>query len=193
MEAPTQAEIRASSPLLAENYPSPAKDDALELLITVASPLVGALTGRAIGGYAGDANVTVEDVPPGMLGLARAAIARKAEQLDSAVGTAEDREDAIERSRVRSISAGSWSEAYWGPGEAAKEKKLDSDPVLAEVLWALCTAEKQAEWLQLWDPEHAPGFGVVEAFDYGMRPGGYEYPYGYPYSSGGGYGWLGGY
>lgn len=167
MDAPTAKEVRERSPLLAGAYEEPADDAALTLLIDVSAPLVGDMTGREIAGTTG------EEVPDAKLELARKVIAMKTEGLHAVVGVAEDREDAIDRSRLRSISAGSWSESYWGPGEAAKGKTLDTDPILAELLWALCTEDKRAEWLAQWDPDNAPGFSVIESFDYGRRPGGY--------------------
>lgn len=172
MDAPTAKEVRAVSPLLAGQYPEAEGDVALEGLIAVAAPLVGNLTGRGIAGTEG------EDVPTAMRPLAVMAIAMKTASLFSAAGTKEAAEDAIDKSRLRSISAGSWSESYFGPGEAANNKQLDLDPTLASLLWALSTEDKKAEWLTLWDPDHAPGASVVEAFDYGARPGNTTWPWG---------------
>lgn len=167
MDAPTAAEIRARSPFLAGAYADDeAGNLALQGRINVAAPLVGSLTGRIIAGTEG------EEVPTGLLELAREAIAMKTAQLHSALGTADDAEEAMERSRLRSIAAGSWSESYWGPGEVAQGKQLDADPILASLLWALCTEDKKAEWEELWGGREK-GFSVVEAFDYSRRPGGY--------------------
>jgi hypothetical protein len=162
----TVAEVWARSQLLKDRYPKGSGDPDLVLLVALAAPLVGSLTGRAIAGTEGEA------VPTGLMELARNAIAMKSAALASSVGTAEGTEDSIERGRLRSIAAGSWSESYFGPGEAARGKQLDADPILAELLWALCTEEKKDEWTELWEGKEK-GFSVVEAFDYSARPGGY--------------------
>lgn len=167
MDAPTAKEVRAASPSLTAHFPEPATDDALTALISVVAPLVGSLTGREIAGSEG------EDVPAWLRPIAVMAIAMKTAAMFPEGASAEAAEDAVANSRLRSISAGSWSESYFGPGEAAQAKQLDLDPTLAGLLWALCTEEKKAEWIALWDPEHAPGFSVIEAYDYGQRPGGY--------------------
>ena len=167
MDAPTAAEIRQRSAYLDAAFDDDGPgNEALQRRINVAAPLVGSLTGRIIAGTEG------EDVPTGLLEVAREAIAMKTAQLQGALGTVEDAEDAIERSRLRSISAGSWSESYWGPGEAAQGKQLDADPILASLLWALTTDEKKDEWLELWEGKEK-GFSVIESFDYSRRPGGY--------------------
>lgn len=63
------------------------------------------------------------------------------------------------------------SESYFGPEQAMLARRLDPDPILAELLWALCTAAKREEWLAFWDPENNPqGVGGVVSFQYGNRP-----------------------
>lgn len=167
MDAPTAAEIRQRSALLDAAFDDDGPGNgALQRRINVAAPLVGSLTGRIIAGTEGD------EVPDGLLEVAREAIAMKTAQLQAALGTLEDAEEGIERSRLRSIAAGSWSESYWGPGEAAQGKQLDADPILASLLWALTTDEKRNEWIELWSGREK-GFSVVESFDYSQRPGGY--------------------
>lgn len=167
MDAPTAAEAKARSPILAAQFPDGAAEAVLDTLIEVTAPLVGSLTGRAIAGTEG------EDVPTALRPLAVMAIAMKTAAMFPDGASAEGAEEAVTNSKLRSISAGSWSESYFGPGEAAQAKQLDLDPTLASLLWALCTEEKKAEWIALWDPDNAPGFSVVEAFDYGQRPGRY--------------------
>lgn len=167
----TVAEVWGRSPMLKGLYPDGAGDGDLVLLVAAAAPLVGSLTGRIIAGTEGEA------VPDGMLELAFRAIAMKAEALYGAVGTQDARIDGIERSRLRSIAAGSWSESYWGPGEAAKGKALDPDPALAEILWALTTEAKREEWRELWEGTPRPA-SAIEAFNYSSRPGGYYSPFG---------------
>lgn len=165
MDAPTAEEVKAVSPLLAAQYPEPDDEPALDRLIDVVAPLVGDLTGRAIAGTEGD------EVPAAFVPMAVMAIALKTVSFYQATGSKAAAEENLERSRLRSISAGSWSESYFGPGEAAQAKQLDLDPTLSSLLWALATEEKKAEWLAQWDPDNAPGFSIIESFDYGARPG----------------------
>lgn len=167
MDAPTAAEIRARSAYIDGAFTDDEPGNAaLTARIAVAAPLVGSLTGRIIAGTEG------EDVPDGLVPIAIEAIAMKTAQLQAALGTVEDVEDAIDRSRIKSIAAGSWSESYWGPGEAAAGKQLDADPVLASLLWALATEDKRGEWLEIWEGKQR-GYSVIEPFDYSRRPGGY--------------------
>jgi hypothetical protein len=167
LDAPTAKEVKARSPVLAAQFPEEADEAVLDTLIEVTAPLVGSLTGRIIAGTEG------EDVPVALRPLAVMAIALKTAAMFPDGASAEAAEEAVANSKLRSISAGSWSESYFGPGDAAQAKQLDLDPTLASLLWALCTEEKKAEWIGLWDPNNAPGFSVVESFDYGQRPGGY--------------------
>lgn len=158
---------RKRSALLAKRFPE-GTEEVLQELLNVAAGLVSELTGRLI-----PPAETGEAVPIGMWPLAVQAVIMEAEVIAPLLGTAEDREDSIDRSRLRSIAAGSWSESYFGPGEAAKNKQLADDPILAQLLWALATEEKRAEWLEQWDSGHQRGFSMIESFDYSRRPSGY--------------------
>lgn len=166
MDAPTAQEVKARSSVLAASYPTADDEKALDALLEVTAPLVGSLTGRIIAGTEG------EEVPDALIPIAVTAIAMKTAAMFPNGASVEAAEEAATNSRLRSISAGSWSESYFGPGEAAQAKQLDLDPTLASLLWALATEEKKAEWLELWEGKEK-GFSVVEAFDYGQRPGGY--------------------
>lgn len=167
MLAPTAAELRERSSYLDDAFPDDSPgEEALQRRIDVAAPLVGSLTGRVIAGTEG------EEVPTGLLPVALEAITLKTVQLQGALGSAEDVEDALDRSHLRSIAAGSWSESYWGPGEAAQGKQLDTDPILASLLWALATEDKKREWEELWSGREK-GYSTIESWDYARRPGGY--------------------
>jgi hypothetical protein len=169
----TVAEVWGRSPMLKSRYPSGAGDGDLVLAVAVVAPLVGSITGRSIAGMGGEA------VPEAMQELALRAIALKTEQFISAVGTAKGRKLSLNRGNLASFSAGSYSESYFGPGQMISAKKLDADPILAEVLWALCTEQAKLEWLSIWDPADYPlGTASVVSYEYGNRPN-YS-PYGFP-------------
>lgn len=177
MDIPTPEALRKQSALLAERYPSPDKDEALEILAAVTGPLVGSITGRIIGGGEG------EDVPEFMVALATRAVAVKCEQFDSALGTVKARRQSLNRGNIASFAAGSYSESYFGPQQMVIAKRLDPDPIVSELLWALATEQRRYEWLELWDPANFAGAhlsGFIESFEYGNRPN---------YSTGR-YGWL---
>ena len=113
-DAPTAAEIRARSEYLNNAFPDDdAGNEALTARIAVAAPLVGSLTGRIIAGTEG------EEVPDGLLPIALEATAMKTAQLQAALGTVEDVEDAIDRSRIKSIAAGS----CWQPNGRIKQRR----------------------------------------------------------------------
>lgn len=167
MDTPNADELRQHSALLSTRYPAgkAENDEALKLLASITAPLVGDMTGRAIAGTEG------VEVPTSKLVLARQVIAMKTEQLAAAVGTTKDRKRSLNRGNLASFSAGSYSESYFGPDQALRAQRLDSDPILAELLWALCTEEKRLEWLAQWDPENFPsGTASIVSFDYGNRP-----------------------
>ena len=179
VDTPTASQLRQHSPYLKAQYLEGDGDTELELLASITAPLVGSLTGRAIAGNEG------EEVPAALLPLAFRAIAMKTEQFDAALGSRKSRRRSMNRGNLASFSAGSYSESYFGPDQAMKAKRLDPDPILAELLWALCTDAKKQEWLELWDPEAYPsGEGGLRSFEYGNRPN-------YGPVGGPGYGWWG--
>lgn len=180
MEVPTPSQLRRHSALLEDRFPESSGDDALALLALITSPLVGELTGRIIGEFDGE-----EDVPPALVPVAERVIAMKTEQLDTATGTVKGRRRSMNRGNLASFSAGSYSESYFGPEQALAAKRLDADPILAELLWSLTTPAKKQEWLEFWDPADYPcGEGGLIAFEYGDRPN-------YGPVGGLGYGWWG--
>ncbi len=165
VDTPTASQLRQHSPYLKAQYPDGDGDADLELLASVTAPLVGSLTGRSIAGSEG------EEVPLALLPIAFRVIAMKTEQFDGAVGNVKARRLSMNRGNLASFSAGNYSESYFGPDQAMKAKRLDPDPILSELLWALCTPERQQEWLELWDPEAYPsGVGGLRSFEYGNRP-----------------------
>ncbi len=159
------SDARRESPLLAQLYPdTPYSSDVetdLERLLATATDLVEELTCRIL-----DGTLPQEDVL-----LARRAVVLKAEGLATG-GTLKARQTALTRAAsggLRSISAGPWSESYFGPEEATKAKMLSPDSALHEVLWALATEECQQKWLALWGARPAPASGW-DAFDYSGDP-----------------------
>lgn len=168
MDAVTVDEARARSQLLTSRYPDPDGDDALTELLLDAGEVVAALTCRRIA-PATDGT----EVPPSLVRTATRAVVLKAEKL--AVGeraAARARTKAINDQRLRSISAGPWSESYFGPDEAAKAKMLDPDPVLHETLWALATEGCRETWLAFWGGRNAPAAAPMK-FDYTRQRRGY--------------------
>lgn len=137
---PSVADLREASPLLAERFPSPEGDVRLAALLRDAIALVETMTCRKM-----DSSVPVALEP-----LALMAIRMKVESLAVSGGDATAREGAIGDSRLRSFSAGPYSESYFGPGDASAAGKLDPDPVLADALWGLATEECREEWLRTW-------------------------------------------
>lgn len=164
----TVAEVWGRSQYLRQRYPRGNGDGDLSQLVAIAAPLVGSLTGREIAGIEG------EEVPASMKEIALAVIGMKAEQLANSRGSFRERKGSVGSSNLRGFRAGSYAEDYFGLGDAATAKKLDADPILAELLWALCTDAKKEEWLELWDPEHytTPAYGI-RSYDWNQRPGGY--------------------
>ena len=130
--------------MLKGRYPGGIGDGDLVLGVAAVAPLVGSITGRNIAGKEDG-----EDVPAHLRELALRGIALKTEQFLQAVGSVKLRKSSLSRGNLQSFSAGSYSESYFGPGQMISAKKLDADPVLADVLWALCTQQAKLEWLQL--------------------------------------------
>jgi hypothetical protein len=163
VETPTLEAVRLASPLLTERYPEPAKDEDLQQLLDEVVPVVASLTCRAIGpeGTPGD------EVPDWLRPVAVRAIALKAEGY--ALGRdSKSRGKAIRGVRLRSFTAGPYSESYFGPDEAARAKVLDPDPAVNEVLWTLATEDCRARWLALWSGTQVPAT-AIQAVDWGSR------------------------
>lgn len=165
VEIPTPTEIRLRSELLNEQYPAGTENDAkITLLVGDDAPVVSTLTGRKIGP---DSQPGVE-VPPHLVGTAIRVLALRAERV--ALGsTSEARTETIGNAGLRSISAGPWSESYFGPTEAANAKALDPDPLIAELLWALCTDEMRDYWNMIWGRGSVPPFARARQFRHGVR------------------------
>ncbi|MGH2939451.1 MAG: hypothetical protein ACRDPE_15190 [Solirubrobacterales bacterium] len=168
MDAPTLAELRGLSNFLATKFPDPGGDAELKEWEAAVDGLLVEMTGRAIGPEAEG-----EEVPPFLVPLAKRAIVLKIEQLVTSLGgTWAERRATIGSGNLASFSAGAYSESYFGPEVAAKSGMLDPDPAIADILWALCTEEKKAEWIAKWQGIEQPA-AAVEVFDWRNRPGGY--------------------
>lgn len=156
METPTPDDVRARSELLSQRYPAEdaAATATLKAILDDDAPVVSELTGRSIGPAA--AEQPGEEVPAHLVPVAKRAFALRAERT-AVGGSAKARRGAIGSLRLRSFTAGPYSESYFGPGEAQQAKVLDPDPAAHELLWALATEEKRAWWLRLW------GLAVEEA------------------------------
>jgi len=172
VELPDAEDVRAQSPLLTAAYPvddDPEAAAALEALTGTVAVLVGSMTCRGlVTDQPGDA------VPEYLESLVVRALVLKAEQWSATGGTAALRRRGITDSNLSSISAGPWSESYFGLDEAIKAKQLDPDRAIHELLWAIATQECREAWLALWSGEHAPA-SVIQSFEWGARPN-YEGP-----------------
>lgn len=166
MDAPTAVEVKAASPLLAA-----LEDDAVTALVGQAAVLVSMLTGRDVAGLGGIETAygcTLEDVPEGLRPLAVSAVARLAESVLNSTSVKARRKAG--GAGLKSISAGPWSETYFGPEEVAKMRQLDPDPLVHAGLWALATACAQQYWLRLWGAVEAQApAAAVQEFNYGER------------------------
>lgn len=137
------------------------KVEALTLLLDDDAPVISQLTGRSIGidGTPGD------EVPDYLKPVAYRVFALRAERIAFG-GTAKSRQSLLGSLRLRSFSAGPYSETYFGPGEAASAKVLDPDPEVHSLLWALATTAMKNYWLQLWGILKQDPFFQVQQFDY---------------------------
>lgn len=138
---PTVEDVRLRSPFLAQRFP--ADDDAatarLEVVVADTIAVVEALTCRTL-----DASL-----PERLWTIAVRAVALKAQRI-AAEGDPDAVASSQENDGLRSISAGPWSESYFGPGEAAAAKVLDRDAATHEALWALATEECRDDWRRAW-------------------------------------------
>jgi hypothetical protein len=177
VDTPTAAEVRARSALLRVRYPppvAPATDEPADLLAVIedASAVVGALTGRLI------APLEVgEEVPPGKTHLAVRAVARMAELMDTE-GAADFADVSARGRRLRSFSAGPYSEAYFSPDELVPRRgqqgrpQFSPDPTLDRLLWALATQDAIDLLIALASGIQPPA-GLVTEFDFRASGGRY--------------------
>lgn len=168
MDVPSATEARLVSKVLEERFPAPDGDDALDVWLQVGARLVASLTCRIIGDAAGD---DMEEVPADLEPLVRQAIIWRTEVFVERSWSSAARRRAIRHGNLQSISAGPWSESYFGPEQAQKAKQLDPDRDLADLLWAIATPACREGWIALWGGEHAPAATAV-AYAYDQRPGG---------------------
>jgi hypothetical protein len=166
---PSTTTLRFRSRLLRQMFPAEPFDEAaeedLQGYLDDAVALVQAATCRVL-------DPTLTD--PNLRRLAERAVVLMAEyvtmgaQPELAGKTAEGK-------RLRSISAGPWSESYFAPGELTANKdgrpKMHADDRLDTVLWALATPECREQFIA--DASAVDrAAGVVSAFDYRRMGGG---------------------
>ncbi|HEX7088738.1 MAG TPA: hypothetical protein VF192_01300 [Longimicrobiales bacterium] len=161
MDTPTIAEVRGRSELLKARYPEgdAEKEEELQRLLTDLAPIISQLTGRKIG----PADTPGVEVPDWLKPVAVRVFTLRAERDATGLSSAA-RTQAHGSLRLRSFSAGPYSETYFGPGEAESAGVLDPDPLIHEALWALATEDMRNYWLRLWgklEPEPFAGVRPV--------------------------------
>lgn len=152
---PSVSEIRSMSEFVRLSYPASPFDAQREQDVSnaraTAIEVIQSLTGRALDGT----------LPAALVETARRAVVLKTEQLLAAF-TRKSRRSAFGQRALRSFTAGPYSETYFTPDDAAKAARLDPDPVMHELLWALATDEMRDYWTGLWTGNFRPATGVVE-------------------------------
>lgn len=167
LNALTVNEVRERSDYLAQKFPDPAGNEELAEWIAAVDGLLSKMTGRAIGTDEG------EEVPASLVALAKRAVVLKVEQLVTSLGGSfSERRSRVGSGNLASFSAGAYSESYFGPEAASKAGMLDPDPVIADILWALATEDKRAEWIAKWQGIEQPA-AMVQSFEWGQRSRGY--------------------
>lgn len=157
MQTPTLDEIRAESDFLAAKVPPDnggPNDDKLTARTAAAAALVASVTFRLIAPVTEPtvAGYVFEEVPSGLQPVARRAIAVMVERL---IVQADPKlvEQQAAGKRLRSMSAGPYSEAYFAPGEFARRGQsgrpaMDQDDALDTLLWALATETGREYFIQ---------------------------------------------
>lgn len=164
MLPPSAPAIRDRSPLLKKTFPANPLDGdveaALREAVADAASLVEQLTCRRLDG----------SLPEELHRVAVRAVTLKAEQ----IAVASDAK-LVERTaggrRLRSISAGPWSESYFAPGELGMKggrPRMDSNDAIDEALWALATEDCRAQFIAEATGKQPPA-GAVTEFDYRRR------------------------
>lgn len=163
METPTADQVRERSPLLKQRYPDNGPDEAIfEAVIEDSAVVVASLTGRLIEPYEAG-----EEVPAGLVNVAIRAIARMSELMDTEE-TVEFADVSARGRRLRSFTAGPYSESYFAPGELIVKNgrpQMSPDSLLDRLLWALATEDAQDEWIALATGVQRPA-GAVTEFDF---------------------------
>lgn len=158
MQTPSTEDVRTQSALLAEVYPADdaERDAALAVLIGTDAALVSSMTGRAVAsGAPGD------PVPDYLEPVAVRAISLRCER-EAIRSIPKERRGSIKALRLRSFSAGPYSESYVRPEEASKRGLLDFEPEIHDMLWALCTDEKRDYWTGIWTGIFTPASATQE-------------------------------
>lgn len=186
---PDASDIRARSRLLRVKFPvdstDPDSENDLRVTVAEATALVQGITWRLVDpdiGCPAPDGFLCELVPTSLVPVALRAVTLMAERF-AVTGAAQFAEKVATGRRVRSISAGPWSESYFAPGEFARRgavgrPPVDPDDALDAALWALMTEDARDEFIRFATGRTAPA-GVVTAFDYRLAGrGGYARGFG---------------
>lgn len=165
---PSAEEVRHRSALLQSLLPTGVgtNDETLREAVLDAKALVESLTCRTLDGSLGDVRLDR---------LAMRAVTLKTERIAMGEATARARKGSLGNLLLKSMTAGPYSETYFGPDQAATLKVLDPDPSTHEVLWALATPECREAWLVLWGTASPAPWAGTQSFDYGARRSGRGY------------------
>lgn len=160
MDAPTAAELYAQSRLLQALY----ADADGEEIARLTSEAVALVLGRCC------MNVPA-DVPEGKEAVATRAFRLKLEELALGADPARTQVAIIRAGSggLRSISAGTWSESYFGPGDSLAAGVLSANPALHEALRALMSDDCWQAWLAESTGQHVPFSKVVQPRYAGRR------------------------
>lgn len=166
MDTPDVEAITTWSKVPFDSLDQPFSDDDLEVALARSIGYIQFVTGRMLD----------DSMPAEFEALAQQATQMRVEQL--AYQAQPDYTETGTDDQVANFSAGNYSETRRSPGDRAKAEPgrippINSWPALNELLWMLCTPDKQNYWQEQF-AEGIPAFEVTEMDwqDYIAMPGG---------------------
>lgn len=174
---PTPDDVRNLSELIADRFPVGGADSERKLrnIVYMSIALVQGMTWRLIDPTLGSPPGKVfEAVPVSLVPIAIRAVTLMAEQ-QAVTGSLEFVASTNEGRRLRSISAGPWSESYFAPGELVMKNgrpQMSTNPELDTCLWLLATEDAREEFITLTTGQQPPA-AVITTIDYRRMGAGY--------------------
>jgi hypothetical protein len=165
VELPTPEALREFSAVLAARLPADGgeNDAYLTRAASVEGPLVARMTGRKIGFL----NMPGRKVEEWLEPIAVNVIALRIERGVILGQKAKTRQATVEGARLSSFSAGPYSESYQPMAAEFSGHVLDPDRQIHDLLWELCTEEKQGYWRAYWGGYNMPA-GAAQAVPWTM-------------------------